>query len=97
MLEILQSLQGPTRAQRGCTDYVVYQEEGADSAVVLVERWESDAALQSHLRSDAYRSVLSAVELSGRPPEIRFEHVTGTEGIELIERARAVDDHVSKP
>jgi quinol monooxygenase YgiN len=94
VLEILQCLQGPTRAQPGCTGYDIYQAEGPDPAVVLVERWESEAALESHLRSNACRSILSAVEMSGSPPEIRFDHVVGTEGIELIERARAVPSSV---
>jgi hypothetical protein len=55
---------------------------------VLVERWESDAALEAHLRSEAYRRVLAAIELSGGPPEVCFDYVSTTEGINRIERAR---------
>ena len=90
VLEILHCLQGATRVQPGCAAYDIYREEGGPNpAVVLVERWDSEAALESHLRSKDYRHVLSAVELSNSPPEIRFDHVFVTEGIELIERVRA--------
>ena len=90
VLEILQCLQGRTRTLPGCAGYDVYQEEGLDPAVVLVERWDSEAALESHLRSDDYRSILSAIELSASPPGILFDHVSGTQGFELIEGARKV-------
>ena len=72
----------------GCTACHIYEEQGPEPAVVLVETWESQAALEAHLRSEAYRRVLGAIELSGAPPEVRFDHVSATEGMELIERTR---------
>jgi len=86
--EVLRSVQGPVRAQPGCAACDIYDEQGPEAAIVFVERWESDAALDAHLRSEAYRRVLAAIELSGGRPEIRFEHVSVSEGIELIERSR---------
>ena len=74
------------RAQPGCVACDIYEEQGPEPAVVLVERWETEEALEAHLRSEAYRRILGAVELSGGPPEIRFEHVSAREGMELIER-----------
>jgi len=44
---------------------------GAEPAVVLVERWESKTVLEAHLRSEAYRRILGAIELSDGPPEVR--------------------------
>ena len=86
--EVLRSVQGPVRAQPGCAACDIYDEQGPEAAIVFVERWESDAALDAHRRSEAYRRVLAAIELSGGRPEIRFEHVSASEGIELIERSR---------
>jgi len=48
--------------------------------VLLVERWETDAALEAHLRSEIYRSILCAIELSGERTEVRFEHVSDSQG-----------------
>jgi quinol monooxygenase YgiN len=88
ILEVLKAIQGPVRAQPGCIACHIYEEQGAEQAIVLVERWESQAALEAHLRSEAYRRVLGAVELSGSAPEVCFDYVSATDGIELIERSR---------
>ncbi len=89
VLEVLRSVQGRVRAQPGCSACDIYDEQGPEEAVVFVERWETDDALEAHLRSDLYRRILAAVELSGGAPDIRFEHVSSSEGIELIERLRS--------
>jgi quinol monooxygenase YgiN len=88
ILKVFRSIQGPVLAQPGCAACHIYEEHGPQPAVVLVERWESDAALEAHLRSEAYRRVLAAIELSGGPPEVCFDYVSATEGIDRIERAR---------
>ena len=89
VLQILRSIQGPVAAQPGCGSCRIYEEEGPEAAIVLLEQWESKAALEAHLRSDAYRSILGALELSSAPPEVRFDSVTESEGMELIERIRS--------
>lgn len=91
VLEILRSVQGPVLAEPGCTACHIYEEPGPEDAVVLVERWESEAALEAHIRSEAYKRILGAIELSGAPPVIRFDHVSGSEGIERIEHARGTE------
>jgi len=55
---------------------------------VLVERWETEATLEAHIRSEAYRRILEAVELSDASPEVCFDFVSASEGMELIERSR---------
>jgi len=88
VLEVLRSIQGPVLAQPGCAAFHIYEEHGPDDTVVLVERWESEAALETHLRSEAYRRILGAIELSGGPPEVTFDYVSASEGMERIERSR---------
>lgn len=91
VIEVLRSIQGPVLAQPGCRAFTVYEELGQEPAVVLVERWESKEALEVHVRSEAYRRILCAIELAGGPPEVSFEFVSSREGIELIERLRKLD------
>ena len=88
ILEVFRAIQGPVKAQSGCLACHIYDEQGPEAAVVLVERWECQAALEAHLRSEAYRRILGAVELSGSAPEVQFDYVSATDGIELIERSR---------
>jgi quinol monooxygenase YgiN len=89
VLEILRSVQGSVRTEPGCVAFDIYAEQGTESAILLIERWETDAALEAHLRSEIYRSILGAIELSGKHPEVRFEHVSDSAGMELIERTRS--------
>jgi quinol monooxygenase YgiN len=72
VIEVLRSVQGPVRAQPGCATFDVFNEQGPEPAVVLLERWETQKAFEDHLRSDSHRRVIAAVELSGARPEIRF-------------------------
>ncbi len=88
VLEALQSIQEPTLAQPGCAACRLYEEQGPERAIVLLQRWESEAAIEAHIRSDLYNRVLGALELSGSPPEICFDRVVVSEGIEFIERVR---------
>lgn len=88
LLEILRSVQGRVLAQPGCVAFQVYEEQGPDAAIVLVERWESESALELHLRSEACRRILGAIELSSAAPEVTFDHLTSLKGSELIERLR---------
>lgn len=91
VLEVLNSVRGRVLAQPGCKAYRIYEEQGVDSAVVLVERWESRAEFEAHVRSQTYRSILGAMELSGGPPEWSCEAVSSSEGMEFVERARRKD------
>jgi quinol monooxygenase YgiN len=88
VLEVFQAIQGPVLAQPGCIACHIYKEHGAKRAVALVERWASQATLEAHLRSETYRRVLGAIELSGSAPEVSFDYVSATEGMDLIERSR---------
>jgi quinol monooxygenase YgiN len=96
VLEILRSIQGKVATQRGCAAYHIYLEDGPDAAIVLVERWETEAALEAHLRSEQFRLILSALELAATAPEVCFDHVSGSEGMEVIERARTSDGHATR-
>jgi quinol monooxygenase YgiN len=86
VLEILRSIQGPVLAQPGCIACHVYEEHGP-GVIALVERWESEAALEVHISSKAYQHILSAIELSCAPPEVCFDFVSASEGMEFIERS----------
>jgi quinol monooxygenase YgiN len=89
VLEVLKSVQGLVLAKQGCTAFHIYEEQGPEEAVVLVERWESQETLETHLRSESYRRILGAIELSGGPPEVCFDFVSASEGMAFVERSRS--------
>ena len=97
VIQILQSIQGPVSALPDCAGCHIYEEEDPEPAVVLVERWESEAALEEHIRSEAYRRILGAIERSGSPPEVCFDFVSASKGMELIERLRGPGERRRSP
>ena len=88
VLEILLSVLGPTEIQPGCLSCGVYEEKGPDHAVVFRAHWETESALHEQICSDFYPRLLVACELSNRPPEVCFHHVSATQGMDLIEQLR---------
>jgi quinol monooxygenase YgiN len=88
VLDVFQSVQGRVRAQPGCAACDIFEDQGPEPTVVLIERWVTEEALEAHLRSETYGWVLAAIELSGREPDVSYERVSASEGIELVERLR---------
>ena len=48
----------------------------------------NDQDMQRHLRSEKYRKILLVVEMAAEPPEIRFDTIAYSTGVEIIEQAR---------
>ena len=80
---------GPTRVQAGCLKCDLYQGVEDPEVITLVEEWESHADLSARLRSEEYRSVLAAIELTREQPDIHFDTVIRRAGLEVIASARA--------
>ena len=88
VLEILSSVAERSRFEPGCIACRVYQDVEVEPVIVLEELWESKEDLDRHLRSEEFRKVLLVVEMSLEPPEIRFDEISSSTGVETIERAR---------
>ena len=85
---ILRSIQGPVLAMSGCKACDVYEDLGQEPAALLIEQWVTKESFETHIRSEACRRILDAIEVAGRRPEVRFDIVSKSEGMELIERLR---------
>ena len=62
---ILRSARRAILAQPGCRDYIVFEQQAPESAVVLVEAWASPEDFEAHIASEEHCHILSAVRLSG--------------------------------
>jgi quinol monooxygenase YgiN len=87
-LQILCSIIERTRAEIGCNDCSVYRDMQNDKRIVFEENWKNDEALKRHLRSEDFRKVLMVMEMAIIPPEVRFDTITESRGVETIEEAR---------
>ncbi len=87
-LGILNPLAERTRAERGCLGCHVYRDAKDRTTVTVTSMWANEAELERHLRSQDYQQLLLVMELSKVPPEVRFDRVLGSTGMETIEEAR---------
>jgi quinol monooxygenase YgiN len=60
-----------------------------DNILQFEEMWKSQEELERHLRSDDYHKVLLVLEMALKQPEIRFDTISNSTGIETIEKARS--------
>ncbi len=87
-LHILRSIIERTRAEAGCISCSVFQDKENELWVVYEEKWMNDEGMQRHLCSEDYKKVLLVMEMAMTAPEIRFDTINSTRGIETIEEAR---------
>jgi quinol monooxygenase YgiN len=85
---ILRSMAERTKVESGCITCRIYRDALEEHSIMLEDIWKDEEGLYRHLRSDEYRNVLLVMDMAVEEPEIRFETISGTSGIEIIEKAR---------
>jgi quinol monooxygenase YgiN len=88
VLEILYSLLEPIRVIPGCVNCNLYQDLENKNVLCYSEIWQSQMALYRHIISDLYQNILFAMDMGNEPPEIEFNAVTNSFGMEIIESLR---------
>jgi len=87
-LEILSVVSGQVQFDPHCISSRLYRSVDEARAIMLEELWESDQGIFQHLKSEAYRRVLLVIEMAEEPPDIRFDTITHSGGVEVIEKVR---------
>jgi quinol monooxygenase YgiN len=72
----------------GCRGGGVYLEAGSPWTALYVEIWEEAAQLEAHVRSRGYDRLLAIMETAAARPELRFNLVAETRGLEWVEQLR---------
>lgn len=86
LVEAFRFLMVATRLEPGCLGCSVWPEP--DSTVHYVEEWSTEADLRRRVASDGFTSVLSLVEAAREPPQVRFDFVSSTRGLEYVAEVR---------
>jgi quinol monooxygenase YgiN len=89
VMEILRSVAERTRVQPGCVSCRVYHDTQEGQLILFEETWSTQQDLNKHLRSEEYRNVLLVIEMADEKPEILFNPLADSTGMETIEKARA--------
>jgi quinol monooxygenase YgiN len=89
--EVVRSLRrifGETRVLDGCISCQLYADVEDENQLLLVEQWTNMSRLRAHLRSESFLVVLSALDYAVEAPEICFDTISKTDGLDLIKTCR---------
>jgi len=79
MIEIGQTVAVASRSEDGCLGYRVCQDTEDANAIVFVEEWEDDGALQRHFATPHIASFMAAVRAAVvAPPVVKFHTIAST-------------------
>jgi quinol monooxygenase YgiN len=87
--KILRALAEKCRDDLCCHSCHIYEDLQEENVLMFKEVWMTDEGLDLHIRSNEYRNLLLVLEMSLKQPEIRFDTISKSTGIETIEKARS--------
>jgi quinol monooxygenase YgiN len=85
---ILMSVAERTRLKPGCVNCWIYQDFEDKQVVMIDDFWQTMEDLELHLGSEDYLKILLVVEMATEKPEIRFNTILNSAGVDYIKRAR---------
>jgi quinol monooxygenase YgiN len=90
LVEALRSVMEPTRPDNGCVACELALSSKSDDppGIRYVEDWSSEEELRKRVRSDRFLRLVAVMEEAMYPPELTFELVSGTRGLDYVEEAR---------
>jgi quinol monooxygenase YgiN len=88
VLKILRMTAEQCRDYPGCLGFHIYEDLQEGDVILYEEVWSAQEDLDLHLRSEEYRNLLLVMEMACKQPEIRFDTISNSTGIEIIEKAR---------
>ena len=90
-VRLLLSVKGDILTKRGCRACDV-STEAADAGVVHYrEEWESEAVFREHVRSEEFRRVLIAMDMSSEEPRIVVGNLSGHSGMAYLRTLQEPD------
>jgi quinol monooxygenase YgiN len=90
-LKAMRGMLEPTRVERGCLSYRLCEDIENRNAFVLLEEWATQEYLERHIAKDNQRRLLALMDLLSERPELRFNTVSHTAGMDLIENVLETD------
>jgi quinol monooxygenase YgiN len=88
-LKILRSTAEQCKVHSGCLGCHIYKDVQENNALIFEEMWRDEEDLAQHLRSEKYHDVLLVMEMARKHPEVRFNTVSTSTGMETIQKARS--------
>lgn len=96
LLDALRYLRIGTQLEPGCLRCSVWSEP--DASIHYMEEWATEDDLARHVRSPRFTSLLGVLESAPERPQVTFDFVTATRGLEYAAELRGdLLDHPLKP
>ena len=92
LLQTFKAILGLIRQEQGCISCNCYMDIEAANIILFKEEWKSQEDLDAHLRSVNsvnFGVLIGAMTLLTKEPEISFNTIASTAGVERIKAARA--------
>ena len=77
-----------TTSLAGCFGCHIYEDLQKKNTILFFNIWRNGEDLDQHLRSDEYLNTLLVMEMAEKEPVIRFDTISGSTGLETVEKAR---------
>ena len=88
VMQTLLSMIEPTRQEKGCLDYHVFQNIEDENSVSIIGEWETREDLDPHMRSDRFGILLGTKSLLKDKQRILIHTISHSEGMEAVNTFR---------
>jgi quinol monooxygenase YgiN len=92
LLVTIKGMLEPVRVERGCLSYRLYKDIENRNAFVLLEEWATQEDLERHISTDHQRQLLQLMDLLAERPQLLFNTVSHTAGMDLIKNVLGTDE-----
>ena len=90
--EVLQTFKAilcPIRGEQGGISCNCYADVEAENNIFFKEEWKTSEDLNTHLKSVHFSVLIGAMKLLNKEPDIRFNTIASTSGVEAIKTLRS--------
>lgn len=88
VMQTLLSLIKPVGEEPGCKSYSAFCDINDKNRFILLEEWETQKDLDSHIKSHRFGVLLGAKILLYEPPQIQIHTISHTRGMDTIHKLR---------
>ncbi|MBW2668596.1 MAG: antibiotic biosynthesis monooxygenase [Deltaproteobacteria bacterium] len=88
VMQTLLSMIEPTRQEKGCLGYHVFQNTEDENYVSIIGEWETREDLEQHVRSDRFGILLGTKSLLKEKKRIQIYTISHSEGMETVNTVR---------
>ena len=86
MIRTICSIVEPTKSEPGCLACGCYEDARDPNKLLFLERWRSREDFERHVRTDRFRVILSVVDMSAEKPQLSFDAIGRSDGLDYIDR-----------